>query len=483
MDGQRPQFSPDGKLIAYWAGVLSGSCLEDRGLARIFVVAVGGGEPRQLQSDFIAAALPVWAPDSEHLLFLGNPDNRKPLEKTVDWWVTSLFSGPAVKTGALDVTQRARLSGDFQLYPWTLVPGAWQRDDNVLVFSARYGDTRNLWRLRISPKTFRVTGSEERLTSGAAREEQPAVAVESGGTVRLVFTSVSDTLSIWSLPIEANQGSVRGDPKRLTSEDATGGFHPALSPDGTKMVWISGRSGAQEIWIRNLKTGEESAITGSRKAKWIPLFSPDGSKVSFSEHPSQNLYIVPAVGGVPEMICEGCGEANGWSPNGKYLIGDTADGQGWVFELASRRRTDVVISQRRPINAASFSPDGRWFLLGAGNPFRTYIVPFEKLPAPENTWIDIMDSWNGWQWSPDGGLVYSLSDRDGFECIWARRVDRTTKRPVGEPFAVFHAHNVRLALSDLEDLVALGRDKMLFSMRERTGNIWMAEFKEQQSPK
>jgi hypothetical protein len=29
----------------------------------------------------------------------------------------------------------------------------------------------------------------------------------------------------------------------------------------------------------------------------------------------------------------------------------------------------------------------------------------------------------------------------------------------------------------LEGLVAIGRDKMLFSMVERTGNIWMAEWK------
>lgn len=481
-NGQRPQFSPDGKLIAFWDGDLSGSCLEIPSVSRIYVVASAGGEPRQLQPNFVAAAYPVWSPDGEHLLFFGNRDNRKPLEETVDWWVTPLSAGPAVKTGALDATRRAKLSGDFQLYPWALLPSVWQIDNGALLFSARYGDTRNLWQLQISPKLFTVIGTPQRLTSGAAREEMPSGARESGGTVRLVLTSVSDSLSIWSLPIDPNQGRVRGELRRLTYQDATGGFHPALSPDGNKMVWVSGRSGAQEIWIRNLKTGEEFALTGTRRAKWLPRFSPDGSKVSFSEIGDiydSHIYTVPAIGGVPELICEGCGEANGWSPDGKYIIGDTGDGQGWILALASRRRTDIVKTQRRPIVAATFSPDGRWFLIGAGDPFRTYIVPFEKVPAPESTWIELMDSWGVWQWSPDGGLVYTLSGRDGFNCIWARRVDKTTKRPIGEPFAVFHAHNARFALSDLEDLVALGSDKMLFSMRERTGNIWMAEWKQQ----
>ena len=75
-------------------------------------------------------------------------------------------------------------------------------------------------------------------------------------------------------------------------------------------------------------------------------------------------------------------------------------------------------------------------------------------------------------------MIYFASDRGGFSCIWAQRLDAVTKRPVGAPFAVFHAHSARISVQDQAEVyLAIGRDKMLFSMAERTGNIWMAEFK------
>ncbi len=145
--------------------------------------------------------------------------------------------------------------------------------------------------------------------------------------------------------------------------------------------------------------------------------------------------------------------------------------------MASRRKTDLLAT-RHPVFAGTFSPDNRWFSFGVSTPGHTYVAPFGELPVAESTWIDTMDGFAGWQWSPDGRLIYTLSGRDGFECIWAQRVEAATKRPVGKPFGIFHSHNARLSLSDLEDLLAIGHDKMLFSMVERTGNIWMAEWKE-----
>jgi len=62
--------------------------------------------------------------------------------------------------------------------------------------------------------------------------------------------------------------------------------------------------------------------------------------------------------------------------------------------------------------------------------------------------------------------------------VWARRVNPATKTPVGALFAVFHSHNARLSIDQTDRAtldVAGGR--MVFCMGERTGNIWMAEFK------
>ncbi len=43
---------------------------------------------------------------------------------------------------------------------------------------------------------------------------------------------------------------------------------------------------------------------------------------------------------------------------------------------------------------------------------------------------------------------------------------------------MFHAHNARISLANQPEVyLSIGRDNMLFNMAERTGNIWMAEFK------
>jgi len=51
---------------------------------------------------------------------------------------------------------------------------------------------------------------------------------------------------------------------------------------------------------------------------------------------------------------------------------------------------------------------------------------------------------------------------------------------VGEPFAVYHSHGTRLSLSNqIERTLGVGGNRLVFSMGERTGNIWMAEWKEE----
>ena len=115
-----------------------------------------------------------------------------------------------------------------------------------------------------------------------------------------------------------------------------------------------------------------------------------------------------------------------------------------------------------------------------------YIAPFQvEGPIGQSAWIAVTDG-KSWEfnpvWSPDGKLIYFFSDRDGFRCIWARRFDPFMKRPVSAPFPILHSHGSRRSLMRLDvgqQTASLAHDKMVFSMGERTGNIWMAEWKEQ----
>jgi len=473
---QRPRFSPDGSQIAYGSDYIGGGAgFSIRDALRIFVVASAGGAPRQLRPDFLGAAYPEWAPDGRHVLFLGNRDEKLPADESIDWWVTPLDQGPAIATGAFGATRKAGLTGPFLVYPWALITAVWQETGDALIFAARSGDSRNLWRIGISSRTWKVTGLPERLTSSPAIEESPSVVSVARSSVKIAFASLGENTDIWSLPIEANSGKVTGELHQLT-RDSAADIHPSLSADGRRMVWISARSGSQQVWTRDLITGEDAALTASPGDKYSPRFSPDARKVSFSANQTGkwHIYVVPAAGGAAEVTCGGanedCGAVGGWSPDGRYLIGNSVDGRLHLVEVASHRRIDLVALSPRRFCCGGFSPDGRWIKFHGGD--RVHFALFQgEIPPPESSWV----SWD-WNWialSPDGTLAYGPYDHDGFSCIGAQRLDRATMRPVGARFPIFHAHAARLKV----DWIWVGPGRMLLVTAERTGNIWMAEWK------
>ena len=130
-----------------------------------------------------------------------------------------------------------------------------------------------------------------------------------------------------------------------------------------------------------------------------------------------------------------------------------------------------------------YSPDAKWMTFNANFASRSWVFVAPLPPAgkrvPESAWIPVsQENWADCpRWSPDGNSLYFLSDRDGFRCIWTQRLDRVTKRPAGPATAAFHSHGARLSLGNISmgDLeISVARDKLVFNMGERTGNIWMA---------
>jgi serine/threonine protein kinase len=473
-EGQGPVFSPDGTQLAYWSGrIETGAGFSIRGYCRISVVPAEGGTPRRMRPDFAGAAYPAWAPDGKHLLFLGNEDENRRDSESVDWWVTPLDGRPAIPTGALKKTRQEGLTSPFPAYPWALPKPMWHPDGASLVFSARAGDSNNLWRIEISPKTWKTSGRPQRLTYSPANEQGPSPTSGPGSSVRVAFTSLSANSDIWMLPLGANAGAVRGEARRFTKHEVPETF-PSLSSNASKMVFISARSGRQEIWVTDFETGADSVLTDTRNHKYYPRFSRDLEFVSFTESRGDGFdgFVMPAGGGAPENICDHCGEITDWSPDGRYVLGNTAEGQPYIIEVSSRRMTDL----RLPAGwfaTGAFSPDGRWITFLDARTGQSRIALLDSgTVAPESAWWSL--SLHAPEWSPDGRIVYGTANLDGSRCIWSQRIDKGSKRPVGSPIPIFHLHSSRRALSER---ISVGRDKLAFSIVEHTGNIWVAEWK------
>jgi Tol biopolymer transport system component len=370
-----------------------------------------------------------------------------------------------------------------------LIPGEWTAEGRV-VFTADLGDSRNIWQVSVSPTNWRVAGSPQRLTFGAGTEDLPSTA--EGGR-RMAFSNLSANVDIWSLPIDQGEGVATGELRRLT-ENPSMDMQPAISADGRRLVFASNRAGNFDVWAKDLRTGEETAITLSPVFESRPAISADGSKVAYNDwaggRPKVNI---ASLGGVrsedalPAQVCDDCFLAWDWSPDSKTLLYWSRDQkQVGLLDIASREKAIVLKHPEYALLRSHFSPDGRWIafhaIIGPNRP-QLYIAPFEGMsPISKDKWIAGTDraGFDVPRWSVDGNSLYLLSNRDGYLCLWRQPLDPKTKRPLGEAKPVYHLHGARRSISSvpvgyLE--ISVSRDKIVFPMDERTGNIWMAEWK------
>ena len=107
------------------------------------------------------------------------------------------------------------------------------------------------------------------------------------------------------------------------------------------------------------------------------------------------------------------------------------------------------------------------------------LVPLDRgVPVSPDLWIAIghPSRWDDKpRWSPSGKLIYFISDRDGYLCLWAQSVNSPAGKLIGAPFPVYHFHHARLSMTNVgAPTVEIGvaKDRIVMGLGELTGNIW-----------
>ncbi len=226
------------------------------------------------------------------------------------------------------------------------------------------------------------------------------------------------------------------DLETLVARMAKVGFcaSPSFSPDGKRLAFVSNMTGVPQLWTVAAEGGWPTLLTPLDDPVGFVAWSPEGNSLAFTVAPgggmNEQVYLIRPDGSGLRRITDGGKETNrlsGWSHDGRLLaLGSNRAGPGAIdaylydvaggtLSLAAKNRgvggfSDLSRDGRRAVLARVESrSDSNLFLVDLSDRRETLLTPH---PPPGNFF--------GGRFSPDGAVVYLVSDKDRDLTAFAR---------------------------------------------------------------
>ena len=170
----------------------------------------------------------------------------------------------------------------------------------------------------------------------------------------------------------------------------------------------------EDIWVVDLKRGTSSRLTFDKARDRLPIWSPDGKRLTFSRD-GVGILEKDASGAGDEMVLLPGNSAQDRSPDGKYLVQTQGAGKAALVPVPGNATGD-----KKPIPVGSangvstdfqFSPDGKYI---AYRSTESGVDEIYVQPTPPGT--------GRWQISVNGGFRPRWR-RDGKELFFEGRDD------------------------------------------------------------
>ena len=236
-----------------------------------------------------------------------------------------------------------------------------------------------------SPDTFKILFQSDRIpdTTFTARFQIYVMNSDGSNVGQLTFPNPA-------------RDSITGHVK-----DTTSNYHPAWSPDGTKIAFGSTRDTNPEIYVMDPNGFNVVRLTNNPAADGQPAWSPDGSKIAFVSDRDGNaeIYVMNATDGsglVNLTNDPGSDYAPAWSPDGTKIAFQSdrqTDFAVWVMNADGSNPTRLT-DPTTPAGAPSWSPDStRIAYEQAGDLWVMNVDGSRKIRITSGFWSDGLPRW------------------------------------------------------------------------------------------
>ena len=446
-----PRFSPDGNWIAFSSN--------RAGNFDVYVVAAGGGKPRQLTFHSANDNVVGWTPDSKRIVF--ESSRNQGVFPNVATLFEIPIDGGLEKPLPTDWGSWASYSPDASKLAFTRHPGVWSRkhyrgsyavdlwlEDVAAKKFTRLGDDdykgNYLWPMYGrngeiyyvadempneksvkwgSPEIYKSVNNIWKISDRGGKPVQ--VTHHTSGN--LFFPSISadgktivyeENFGLWKLDTATGKSSeirvdIKSDPKEnetelVTIDNEAQAFN--LSPS-TRRAAISTHG---EIFTIATERGEVQRVTETPWREDEPRWSPDGKWIAFVSDRTgrQELWIANEMGrNLKQLSDVDCDKPSiAWRPDSKSLLWSGSDHKLRHVEISTGKTDVVAASDVAVIGTPQFSPDGAWISYSKRDPFlhdHVYVKPIsggaERMIGADDFLIS-----NGAKWTPDGKRLLLL---------------------------------------------------------------------------
>jgi tricorn protease len=213
---------------------------------------------------------------------------------------------------------------------------------------------------------------------------------------------------------------------------------PALCPTRPEIAFVSGG----DIWVVPAKGGEAHLLVSHPAEESRPLYSPDGTRLAFvsTRTGGGDIYVFTLASGELRRLTfdDGLDQLDNWSRDGRwiYFSNGTQDvgRKNDLYRVSAEGGTPMPVSADRFTNEfqATPAPDGstvafaargngdsQWWRHGHSHLDESEIwLRKEGAPATYEKIVDL-NGRNVWpMWMPDGKSLYFMSDRSGAQNLW-----------------------------------------------------------------